>query len=134
MTEKIYSFHTKKQNPQPLNETDNNVHTERQVIYPDSSNSSNQTIDTTQESHSDRVTQPLEYSDKQTHKEPSPTKTASNANTSEREVHKPTPLETIELLQTETVYSPASSLIYKTPPSSPQADSISISTRKIAKL
>ena len=152
-TEKIYAFNAKKQdNIMPITKKDNPCKEHPQIIFLDSSTSSNQTIDltnnvseptpheTTDTSESNQGRPEQNTSDYTKYK----TESTQEADIKQLQVEKtskiqmqPNPLttqtknkETIkettpEQLQVEKISSPASSLIYKTPPSSPNPDSIS---------
>ena len=127
-TVKIYAYNARKQD-----ETENirdNIATQK--VHLDSSNSTNQTVELTS-STLDTIPQATNDTKNETSiDENNQLHTESNANTL------PAPVDTnpitknklkgqdnSEQLQMEKVYSPASSLVYKTPPSSPHPDSIS---------
>ena len=152
-TEKIYAFNAKKQdNIIPSTKKDNQCQEQPQIIFLDSSTSSNQTIDltnnssdptphgTTDTSQSNQC-QPEQNTIDYTRNK---TESTQEADIEQLQVEKSSQLQmelntlttqinnkeatketTPEQLQVEKVSSPASSLIYKTPPSSPNPDSIS---------
>ena len=143
-TEKIYAFNAKKK--------DNPCQEHPQIIFLDSSTSSNHTINltnnssdptphgTTDTSESNQC-QPEQNTNECTRNK---TESTQEADTKQLQVEKTSQLQmkpntlttqtnnkeatketTPEQLQMEKISSPASSLIYKTPPSSPNPDSIS---------
>ena len=118
-TEKIYAFNAKKQdNITPSTNKDNQRQEHPQIIFLDSSTSSNQTVDLT-----NNRTNPTPHGTTET---PHSSQCQLEQNRIKHTNNKEGTQEaTSELLQVEKVSSPASSLIYKTPPSSPNPDSIS---------
>ena len=152
-TEKIYAFNAKKQdNIIPNTKKDNPCKEHPQIIFLDSSTSSNQTMDltnnvseptphgTTDTSESNQGRPEQNTNDCTKYK----TESTQEADTKQLQVEKTSQLQmqpntlttqtknkeatndtTPEQLQVEKISSPASSLIYKTPPSSPNPDSIS---------
>ena len=152
-TEKIYAFNAKKQdNIIPSTKKDNQCQEHPQIIFLDSSTSSNQTNDLTNNS-SDPTPHGTTDTPQSSQCQPeqntidytrNKTESTQEADTEQLQVEKTLQLQmepntlttqinnnkatketTPEQLQVEKVSSPASSLIYKTPPSSPNPDSIS---------
>ena len=152
-TEKIYAFNAKKQdNIMPNTTKDNPCKEHPQIIFLDSSTSSNQTMDLTNNvseptPHETRDTsesnqgRPDQYTSDYTK---DITESTQEADINQLQVEKNSQLQiqpntlttqtkneealkgtNPEQLQVEKISSPASSLIYKTPPSSPNPDSIS---------
>ena len=151
-TEKIYAFNAKKQdNIIPSTKKDNQCQEHPQIIFLDSSTSSNQTIDLTNNSsdptphgttdtpQSNQIQPEQNTIDYTSNK----TESTQEADTEQFQVEKTSQLQmepntlttqinnkeekkesTSEQLQVEKVSSTASSLIYKTPPSPPNPDSI----------
>ena len=152
-TEKIYAFNAKKQdNIIQSTKKDNQCQEHPQIIFLDSSTSSNQTIDLTNNS-SDPTPHGTTDTPQSNQCQPeqntidytsNKTESTQEADTEQLQVEKTSQLQmepntlttrinnkestketTSEQLQVEKVSSPASSLIYKTPPSSPNPVSIS---------
>ena len=127
VTEKIYSFNSRKQDSETAEKTDNTrPQVERQIVYLDSSNSTNQTVYMTNNApdidpNNDMVTDQVT----QLHTEPNPTGTPVPDAKSLVVESNPKPNGNMEQLQMEKAYSRASSLTYKTAASSAHTDSIS---------
>ena len=152
-TEKIYAFNAKKQdNIMPNSIKDNPCKEHPQIIFLDSSTSSNQTMDLT-----NNVSEPTPHETRDTSESTQGrpdqntidytkdiTESTQETDINQLQVEKTSQLQmqpstlttqtkneealketTPEQLQVEKISSPASSLIYKTPPSSPNPDSIS---------
>ena len=126
-TEKIYAYNARK-----LDETENKRdNILPQIVYQDSSNSTNQTveltkstIDTIPHATNDTSNEMIIDQISQLHTETTAYMTPAPAETKIIAENKPTLKDNTEL-QIEKVYRPASTLVCKTPPSSPQPDSIS---------
>ena len=127
-TEKIYAHNARKQD-ETGKIKDNIV---PQKVCLDSSNSTNQTVELTN-STLDTIPQATNVTNNensihkniQLHTETIPNTPSAPAETNPINENKAKGKDNSEQLQMEKVYSPASSLVYKTPPSSPQPDSIS---------
>ena len=124
-TEEIYSLNSRKQDSETAQKADNiTPQVKREIMYLDSSNSKNQTVDMTnntpdidqQTTHDPNIDMVIDQG-MQFHMESDPTGTPVPDVKSLALAKNPKPTGNVEQLQMEKAYSPASSLTYKTPTS-----------------